>query len=77
MADVTAPLALGIGKAPVAAGKGSGGRMFSIVPGSPDESILVYRIESTDPGVMMPEMGRRLVHEEGVSLIREWIQSMN
>jgi hypothetical protein len=77
MADVTSPLALGIGKAPVAAGKGSGGRMFSIVPGAPDESILVYRIESTDPGVMMPEMGRRLVHEEGVSLIREWIQSMN
>jgi hypothetical protein len=51
--------------------------MFSIVPGAPDKSILVYRIESTDPGVMMPEMGRRLVHEEGVSLIREWIQSMN
>lgn len=76
MADVSSPLALGIGKAPVAAGKGSGGRRYSIVPGQPDESILVYRIESTDPGVMMPEMGRRLVHEEGVALIREWIQSL-
>ena len=76
MADVTSPLALGIGKAPVAAGQGSGGRRFSIVPGEPNASILVYRIESTDPGVMMPEMGRRLVHEEGVSLIREWIQTL-
>lgn len=76
MADVTSPLALGIGKPPVAAGKGSGGRKYSIVPGEPDESILVYRIESTDPGVMMPEMGRRLVHEEGVTLVREWIQSL-
>lgn len=76
MADVSSPLALGMGKAPVAAGKGSGGRRYSIVAGQPDESILVYRIESTDPGVMMPEMGRRLVHEEGVALIREWIQSL-
>jgi uncharacterized repeat protein (TIGR03806 family) len=76
MADVTSPLALGIGKPPVAAGKGSGGRKYSIVPGEPDQSILVYRIESTDPGVMMPEMGRRLVHEEGVTLVREWIQSL-
>lgn len=67
---------LGIGKAPVSAGKGSGGRDYSIVPGQPDESILVYRMESTDPGAMMPEIGRVLVHEEGVALIREWIEQM-
>lgn len=76
LADVSSPLALGIGKPPVAAGKGSGGRRYSIVPGEPNASILVFRIESTDPGVMMPEMGRQLVHEEGVSLVREWIQSL-
>ena len=28
---------------------------------------------STDPGVMMPELGRGLVHTEGVDLIRQWI----
>lgn len=75
-ADITSAMALGVGKAPVAAGKGSGGRNFSIVPGRPDESILVYRIESTDPGVMMPEMGRKLVHKEGVELVRQWILAM-
>jgi len=74
--DVMSPMALGIGKAPVAAGQGSGGRRYSIVPGQPDESILVYRIESTDPGVMMPEMGRKLVPREGVDLVRQWIKSL-
>jgi len=75
-ANVTSTLEIGVGKPPVAAGKGSGGRRFSIVPGRPEESILLYRIVSTDPGVMMPEMGRKLVHEEGVELVRQWIQSM-
>lgn len=70
------PLKYGVMKPPVAAGRGSGDRFFDIVPGKPDESILLYRIESTDPGVMMPELPRRLVDEEGVSLIRAWIESM-
>ncbi len=67
---------LGVGKAPVAAGKGSGGRLYSIVPGKPDESILQFRIESTHPGIMMPELGRQLTHEEGVDLVRKWIAEM-
>lgn len=75
-ADVTSPLELGVGKAPVAAGKGTGGRLFSIVPGRPDASILVYRIESVHPGEMMPEIGRSVVHQEGVALIRKWIEGM-
>lgn len=67
---------LGIMKSPVAAGRGSGGRKFGIVPGKPDESILLYRLDSTEPGVMMPELPRRLIDEEGVALIREWIEQM-
>ncbi|MCB0686267.1 MAG: hypothetical protein KDC53_07075 [Saprospiraceae bacterium] len=67
---------LGVNKAPVSAGKGSGGRKYDIVPGKPDESILVYRMQSLEPGAMMPEMGRKLVHKEGVQLIRDWITSM-
>jgi uncharacterized repeat protein (TIGR03806 family) len=63
----------GVGKSPVAAGKGSGGRHYGIVPGRPEESILVYRMESNDPGVMMPELGRMIPHREGIELIREWI----
>jgi uncharacterized repeat protein (TIGR03806 family) len=66
----------GICKPPVAAGSGSGGRPFAIVPGDPDQSILVHRIESTEADVKMPELGRNLVHAEGVALIREWIASL-
>jgi uncharacterized repeat protein (TIGR03806 family) len=77
LADVNNPFELGIGKPPVAAGRGSGGRKYDIVPGNPDASILFYRIQSDDPGVMMPELGKKLVHAEGVALIHEWIKSMN
>jgi uncharacterized repeat protein (TIGR03806 family) len=70
------PTAFGINKPPVAAGIGSGGLAYDIVPGEPDRSILTYRIASTHPGVMMPELGKRLVHEEGVALVREWIAAM-
>jgi uncharacterized repeat protein (TIGR03806 family) len=73
----TDPTQLGIHKPPVAAGKGSGGRRYSIEPGQPDSSILVYRMESDDPGIMMPELGRVVAHAEGVALIREWIVSMS
>ncbi|MFN8357918.1 MAG: SO2930 family diheme c-type cytochrome [Spirosomataceae bacterium] len=68
--------ALGIHKTPVAAGRGSGDRKYGIEPGKPDESILLYRMESTDPGVMMPELGRKVAHKEGIALIREWIKAM-
>ena len=67
---------LGVCKPPVAAGTGSGDRRFAIVPGSPDESILNFRVESTDPGAMMPELGRSLTHEEGTELLKDWIASL-
>jgi parallel beta-helix repeat protein len=66
----------GVWKSPVAAGQAAGGRKFDIVPGKPDESILVFRIESDQLGIAMPSSGRRLVHTEGVELIREWIESL-
>ncbi len=69
-------VALGIGKRPVAAGKGSGGRSFDIVPGDPDQSILIYRVESVEPGVMMPELGRHLPDPEAVLLLRDWVAAM-
>ena len=65
---------LGRCKPPVAAGKGTGGNLYSIVPGAPDASILIYRMASLDPGAMMPELGRNRVHVEGVALISEWIR---
>jgi uncharacterized repeat protein (TIGR03806 family) len=64
-------------KPPIAAGSGTGGHKFSIMPGDPDSSIMTYRLASTDPGSMMPELGRGLAHAEGVALIREWIAEMD
>jgi uncharacterized repeat protein (TIGR03806 family) len=72
----TVPATLGVCKPPVATGRGSGGLQFDIVPGQPDQSILIYRIESTEPDIRMPELGRNLVHAEGVALMREWITAM-
>lgn len=73
--DAAGP-ALGKCKAPIAAGGGSGGRPYGIVPGKPEESITVFRMETTDPGKMMPELGRAVSHEEGVALITAWIAQM-
>jgi len=70
------PALWGVGKRPVAAGRASGGFDFAIEPGHPERSILVHRMASTDPGVMMPELGRTLVDERGVALMREWISGM-
>lgn len=75
-AAIDDPFALGVYKPPIAAGKGTGGRRFSIVPGRPEESILMYRLETTNVGELMPEFGRSLVHEESVALIRQWIADM-
>lgn len=66
----------GFMKSPVAAGRGSGNLHFDIVPGKAKESILWYRMNSTDPGVMMPELGRTMVHKEGVEIIKKWIDQL-
>ena len=66
----------GLWKRPVAAGRGSGGFDFDIEPGHPERSILLYRLGSLDPGIAMPELGRGLVHGEGLSLLGQWIAAM-
>ncbi|WP_185965158.1 SO2930 family diheme c-type cytochrome [Glacieibacterium frigidum] len=74
--EETDPAALGVGKRPVAAGRGSGGHQFAIAPGDAAASILVHRMASTEPGVMMPQFGRTVPHAEGVALIRDWIAKL-
>ncbi|MGD9980918.1 MAG: SO2930 family diheme c-type cytochrome [Hyphomonadaceae bacterium] len=71
------PAQWGVLKRPVAAGRGSAGFEFSIEPGHPERSILLHRMRSTDPGVMMPELGRQLVDQRAVALIEEWIATMD
>lgn len=74
--DETNPTGWGIHKRPTAAGRGSGDSLFVIEPGRPDQSILVHRLLSVEPGVLMPELGRTVVDKEGLALIREWIAGM-
>jgi uncharacterized repeat protein (TIGR03806 family) len=74
--DVADPVARGIGKRPVAAGRGSGDRDFDIDPGKPDDSIILYRMASTDPGIAMPELGRATSHDEAIALLTRWILEM-
>lgn len=70
------PHAVGIFKRPVAAGRGAGGHDFSVVPGQPDASILLYRMASAEPGIAMPELGKSSVDAEGVAVVRRWIAEM-
>ena len=77
--NIDAPLdrLYGICKPPVAVGRGSGDRPFDIFPGRPDDSILVFRMQHTDPAIAMPELGRSAVHTEGVKLVSDWIAALN
>ncbi len=76
--DIGAPMDrnFGVCKPPVAVGRGSGDRPYDIYPGRSGDSILVYRMQHTDPAIAMPELGRSAVHVEGVALISAWIAAM-
>jgi hypothetical protein len=74
--EVTDPYHWGVKKSPVAAGIGAGTFKYDINPGKGMESILTYRMNSTHPGIMMPEIGRVSIHKEGVKLISDWIDTL-
>lgn len=71
----SSPLALGVCRSPNSAGR-VGNLVYDLVPGKPEESILLARMESTRPKEMMPQIGRSVVHREGLALVREWIRSL-
>jgi hypothetical protein len=50
--------------------------LFDAIRGHPELSILVHRMASDEPKIMMPEIGRTIVHHEGVELIRSWLASL-
>jgi uncharacterized repeat protein (TIGR03806 family) len=72
----SSPLDLGVCRSPNSAGR-VGNLVYDLVPGKPEESILVARMESTRPKEMMPQIGRSVVHREGLALVREWIRSLS
>ena len=70
------PIKLGIGKRPVAAGRGSGNLEFDVVPGDPAHSILYYRMASLEGGIAMPELGRAALDPDGMAAVQKWIGEM-
>jgi uncharacterized repeat protein (TIGR03806 family) len=65
----------GVCKSPNSAGR-IGTLTYDLVPGRPEQSILLARMQSTRPKEMMPQIGRSVVHGEGVALIQAWIRSL-
>ena len=43
-----------------------------VVPGAPERSVLLHRMTLTGLG-RMPHIGSRVVDEQGVRLVRDWI----
>jgi uncharacterized repeat protein (TIGR03806 family) len=50
------------------------GEGYDVVPGDPERSFLVHRLESTDAELVMPPIGRSLVDDE--ALVRSWIRAL-
>ena len=46
-----------------------------LVPGDPDRSLILYRMQKTGLG-RMPHVGSNVVDREGCELVREWIKRM-
>ena len=47
-----------------------------ITPGNINRSMLYYRLNTTNEAFRMPLHGRTVVHEEAISLIGQWINSL-
>jgi uncharacterized repeat protein (TIGR03806 family) len=45
-------------------------------PGNSARSMLFYRLNTNNPTYRMPLHGRSIIHDEGVALIEEWINSL-
>jgi uncharacterized repeat protein (TIGR03806 family) len=49
---------------------------LDVVPGDPDNSLLICRMESIAAGERMAPLGRTIVHADGVALLREWVEEL-
>ncbi|MCJ8154455.1 hypothetical protein MKJ01_11845 [Chryseobacterium sp. SSA4.19] len=48
-----------------------------ITPGNASKSIMHFRLNSIDENNRMPLLGRTIVHDEGVDLLKQWINTLN
>lgn len=47
-----------------------------VTPGNVNRSMLYYRLNTTNEAYRMPLHGRTVIHEEGLTLIGQWINSL-
>jgi hypothetical protein len=47
-----------------------------IAPGNYNKSVMHYRLSTNDESERMPLLGRTIVHDEGVELLRQYISSL-
>ncbi len=48
-----------------------------IIPRNVHKSVMHYRLSTVDENTRMPLLGRTIVHDEGVSLLEQYINSLN
>ena len=74
--ETQVPIDLGVCRHPVAAGMASGGFLYDVEPGHPEQSILVYRMKSNDPKTKMPQLPLTTVDRFGTQLVSDWIAGL-
>ena len=47
-----------------------------VSPTRTNRSVLFYRMNTTNESIRMPLIGRTILHEEGLLLMEEWINSL-
>ena len=47
-----------------------------ITPGNPSKSVMHFRLSSVNENNRMPLLGRTVVHDEGVDLLKQWINTL-
>jgi uncharacterized repeat protein (TIGR03806 family) len=68
----------GVCKLPLAyVGTGQPGYKYDINPGSPDTSILLYRLSHVGAGQTMPVVGRQTNHVEAIAMVSDWIGQLS
>ncbi|WP_394204097.1 SO2930 family diheme c-type cytochrome [Shewanella waksmanii] len=67
----------GVCKQPPGWDGGAKGLSYDIIPGDAEHSIMVYRQELNGAKDRMPPIGRAMVHQEAVNVIRQWIDMMS
>jgi uncharacterized repeat protein (TIGR03806 family) len=72
----TTPSKWGVCKKPLAYGGPGMPYRYGIEPGQADVSLLLYRLSHTATADVMPTVGRKVNHSEGIALVTDWINSL-